>query len=77
MERAANQRAARLRVQLDELLEQVSGRYEEAGQEIQVLTEDIRINLKRLDETLSDLDAIFDETKNGFEAMEERFPVEV
>ena len=77
MERAANQRASRLRVQLDELLEQVSGRYEEAGQEIQVLTEDIRINLKRLDETLSDLDAIFDETKNGFEAMEERFPVEV
>jgi len=76
MERAANQRAAKLRAQLDELLEQVSGRYEQAGQEIQVLTEDIRINLKRLDETLSDLDAIFDEAKNGFEAMEESFPVE-
>ena len=74
MERAANQRAAKLRSQLDELLEQVSNRYEQAGQEIQVLTEDIRINLKRLDETLSDLDAIFDEAKDGFEAMEENFP---
>ena len=77
MERAANQRAAKLRAQLDELLEQMSTRYEEAGQEIQVLSEDIRINLKRLDETLSDLDAIFDEAKNGFEAMEACFPVEV
>lgn len=76
-ERAANHRAAKLRSQLDELLEQVSGRYEQAGQEIQVLTEDIRINLKRLDETLSDLDAIFDEAKDGFDAMEETFPVEV
>ena len=77
MERAANQRAAKLRAQLDELLEQMSTRYEEAGQEIQVLSEDIRINLKRLDETLSDLDAIFDEAKNGFEAMDACFPVEV
>ena len=77
MERAASQRAAKLRNQLDQLLEQVSGRYEQAGQEIQVLTEDIRINLKRLDETLSDLDAIFDEAKDGFESMEESFPVEV
>ena len=77
MERASNQRAAKLRAQLDELLEQVSNRYEQAGQEIQVLTEDIRINLKRLDETLSDLDALFDEAKDGCEAMEETFPAEV
>ena len=75
-ERAANQRAARLRSQLDEMLEQISNRYEQAGQEIQVLSEDIRINLKRLDETLSDLDAIFDEAKDGFETMEDSFPVE-
>lgn len=74
-ERASNQRAAKLRTQLDELLDQVSGRYEQTGQEIQVLTEDIRINLNRLEEALSDLDAIFDETKNGFDTMDELFPV--
>ena len=76
MERATNHRAAKLRAQLDELLDQVSGRYEQTGQEIQALTEDIRINLKRLEETLSDLDAIFDETSERFGAMEMDLPTE-
>ena len=70
MERASSERAARLNQQLNDLLDQVSGRYEQTGQEIQVLTEDIRINLKRLEEALSDLDVIFDETTQTFDSME-------
>lgn len=70
MERSSTQRAARLRTRLDELLEQVSSRCEQTGQEIQVLTDDIRTNLKRLEDTLSDLDEIFDETSASFRAMD-------
>ena len=77
MERSSTQRAARLRAQLDDLLDQVSSRYEQTGQEIQVLTEDIRTNLKRLEDTLSDLDAIFDEASESFNVMEtEEYPAE-
>jgi len=70
MERASTERAAKLNQQLSDLLDQVSGRYEQTGQEIQALTEDIRINLKRLEEALSDLDVIFDETTQTFDTMD-------
>ena len=70
MERTSSERAAKLNQQLSDLLDQVSGRYEQTGQEIQVLTEDIRINLKRLEEALSDLDVIFDETAQTFDTMD-------
>ena len=71
MERLSAGRAARLRQQLNDLLEQVSSRYEQTGQEIQVLTEDIRTNLNRLEDTLSDLDAIFNEATDGFDALDD------
>lgn len=70
MERTAAERALRLQQQLSNVLDQVSARYEDAGQEIQVLTEDIRTNMKRLADTLSDLDVIFDETSRAFETMD-------
>ena len=70
MERSSSERAARLSQQMTDLLEQVSGRYEQTGQEIQALTEDIRINLKRLDEAMSDLDVIFEETTQSFDGMD-------
>ena len=76
MERASSLRAARLHQQLDALMEQISGRYGQTGQEIQALTEDIRTNLQRLTETLSDLDAIFDEATDSFDTMTETFPTE-
>ena len=69
-ERLAQERSLRLRQQLNELLDQVSARYEQTGQEIEVLSEDIRTNMKRLEDTLSDLDVIFDETTNTFETMD-------
>lgn len=70
MERTAAERAARLQQQLGVLLEQISSRYEEAGQEIGVLTADIRTNLTRLEDTLSDLDVIFDEATGSFRQFE-------
>ena len=70
MERSSSERAARLSQQLTDLLEQVSGRYEQTGQEIQALTEDIRNNLKRLDEAMSDLDVIFEETTQTFDSID-------
>ena len=72
-ERAAQQSVAKLCNRLDDLMDRTSGRYEQSGQEIQALAMDIRNNLSRLEETLSDLDAIFDETKNGIDAMAEDF----
>lgn len=71
MERGASERAARVQQRLSTLVERVSARYEEAGQEVQALTEDIRTNVKRLADTLSDLDAIFQETGDGFAELDQ------
>lgn len=68
-ERLAMERAAHLRQTMNDLLDGISGRYEETGQEIHALTEDIRTNLKRLEDTLSDLDLLFDETTGTFDTL--------
>lgn len=70
-ERLAAERSAKMRQQFSDLLDSVSGRYEESGQEIQALAEDIRTNLKRLEETLSDLELLFDDTAEGLRTMDE------
>ena len=75
MERISAERASRLNQQMSDLLDEASSRYEQTGQEIQALAEDIRINLKRLEEALSDLDAIFDETAQNFDDMDPAAPV--
>ena len=69
-ERLAQERSMRLRQQLNDLLDQVSARYEQTGQEIEVLTEDIRTTMKRLQDALSDLELIFDETTGRFDSMD-------
>lgn len=69
-ERLAMERAARLRQSLNALLEGVSNRYQEAGQEVHALTEDIRTNLKRLEDTLSELDVLFDEATDSFDTLD-------
>ena len=75
-ERLASERAMRLRQKLDDLLDGVSTRYEQSGQEIQVLSEDLRNNLQRLQETLSDLELIFSETTEHFDTLDdEELPV--
>lgn len=76
-ERLASERAARLRQKLDDLIATVSARYEQSGQELQVLSEDLQTNLQRLQETLSDLEVAFNETSAGFDNLEdEELPTE-
>lgn len=75
-ERLASERAARLQVRLGNLLDTISARYTQAGQDIQVLSEDLRTNLQRLQETLSDLELIFDDTVDRFDTLEDEDPSE-
>ena len=64
-----------MQLQLCDLLDSVSDRYGETGNEIQALTDDIRTNLKRLEDALSDLEVIFDETTESFRRMDPMEPV--
>lgn len=75
-ERLAMERASRLRSRLSGLVDTMSGRYEQTGQEIQALSEDIRTNLQRMQEALSDLDVIFEESTDAFETLDASEPEE-
>ena len=73
-ERLAQERAARLRLQLNDLLDNVAGRYEQTGQEIEALAEDMQTAMKRLQDALSDLSVLFDETTGRFDTMDANAP---
>lgn len=70
-ERLASERALRLRQKLDDLLDGVSARYEQSGQEIHVLSEDLKNNLQRLQETIAELELIFNETTDGLDGLDD------
>ncbi len=70
-ERLASERALRLRQKMDDLLDNVSSRYEQSGQEIQVLSEDLKNNLQRLQETIAELELIFNETTDSFDGLDD------
>lgn len=70
-ERLASERALRLRQKMDDLLDNVSSRYEQSGQEIQVLSEDLKNNLQRLQETIAELELIFNETTDSFDDLDD------
>ena len=70
-ERLASERAMRLRQKMDDLLDSVSSRYEQSGQEIQVLSEDLRNNLQRLQETIAELELVFNETTDNFDKLDD------
>ena len=67
LERSTSERAARVRQQLGDLIEETAGRYEQVGQDIRSLSEDLGSNLQRLQEALSDLDTVFEETADRFD----------
>lgn len=75
-ERMAQERATRLRQNLNDLLDHVAARYEQTSQEVEALTEDIRTNTRRLLDALSDLELIFDETAGQLDAMDAGEPEE-
>lgn len=67
LERSTTERAARVRQQLGDLIEETAGRYEQVGQDIKSLSEDLGSNLQRLQEALTDLDTVFEETNDRFD----------
>jgi len=70
MERATAERAAKVNRQLGDLVEETAGRYEQVGQDIKSLSEDLGLNLQRLQEALSDLDAVFEEATDRFDTID-------
>ena len=69
-ERNAMVRARKLREQLSLLCEQSKDRYTDAGEEISALTADLSSGLSRLQETLADIQAIFDDAENAFDELQ-------
>ena len=70
MERSTSERAAKLQQQLTALVEETAGRYEQVGQEVQSLSQDLSCGLQRLQDTLSELDAVFADTSERFDTMD-------
>ena len=70
MERTAQERSVRMRRKVSDFLDNLSSRYEQTGQEVEALSEDIQTNLKRLQEALSDLDVIFEEASDSFDTLD-------
>lgn len=70
MERSTSERAARLQQQLTALVEETAGRYEQVGQDIDSLSKDLSTGLQRLQEALSELDAVFADTSDRFDTMD-------
>lgn len=70
LERSTTERAAKIRRHLDDLIEETAGRYEQVGQDIKSLSDDLGVNLQRLQEALSELDAVFEETTDRFDRMD-------
>ena len=70
-ERLAARRAEQLNRQMQEFVAHISQRYAETGEEIAALSEDMRNDLQRLQDSLSDLESLFTETTDHFESVEE------
>lgn len=72
-ERLAARRAEQLSRQMQEFVAHISQRYAETGEEIAALSEDMRNDLQRLQDSLSDLESLFTETTEHFESVEENW----
>ena len=72
-ERLAARRAEQLSRQMQEFVAHISQRYAETGEEIAALSEDMRSDLQRLQDSLSDLESLFTETTDHFESVEENW----
>lgn len=70
VERNALQRAEKLNSRLNALCDNARSRYAESGDEFAALSEDLRAVIARLQETLADVQVVFDETENAFDDLE-------
>ena len=76
-ERLASQRAQQLKRELVDFLENTTARYQQTGEDIAALAEDLKSGLKRLEENLSELDLLFGETAEHLETLTPAEPLEV
>ena len=76
-ERLASQRAQQLKRELVDFLENTTARYQQTGEDIAALAEDLKRGLMRLEENLSELDLLFGETAEHLEALTPAEPLEV
>ena len=76
-ERLATQRAQQLKRELEDFLENTTARYQQTGEDIAALAEDLKSGLKRLEENLSELDLLFGETAEHLETLTPAEPLEV
>ena len=76
-ERLATQRAQQLKRELVDFLENTTARYQQTGEDIAALAEDLKSGLKRLEENLSELDLLFGETAEHLESLTPAEPLEV
>lgn len=70
MERNAIHRAERLTSRMSVLCENARSRYLESSGELAALSEDIKSAISRLEETLADVQVIFDDTESAFDELE-------
>lgn len=68
-ERLATQRAQQLKRELVDFLENTTARYQQTGEDIAALAEDLKSGLMRLEENLSELDLLFNETTEHLETL--------
>lgn len=68
-ERNAIARAKKLHEQMQMLCERSKDRYQDAGEELAALSEDLSTGLSRLAQTLADLEVVFDDTQSAFEEL--------
>lgn len=76
-ERLASQRAQQLKRELVDFLENTTARYQQTGEDIAALAEDLKRGLLRLEENLSELDLLFNETTEQLETITPAEPLEV
>ena len=76
-ERLATQRAQQLKRELVDFLENTTARYQQTGEDIAALAEDLKSGLKRLEENLSELDLLFGVAAEHLESLTPAEPPEV
>lgn len=69
-ERSAVARARKLQERLSALCDGARSRYQDAGEEIAALSADISSNIERLQESFAEVQLIFDQAEESFEALE-------
>lgn len=69
-ERNAQNRAAKLCSQVNEIVETAAKQFEESDADVQALMSDLNICLRRLNDTFAELRLTFDNTSNAFSQLE-------